>query len=135
MYFDCFNQRGRFREIMDNWFSHSVQIIVVTDGGRILGLGDLGQILPSPHWIPLISARPCAASRVQCTETGVAPEPIAVLNEHHPVSIELEKQHKAVTPHQRSSDLHSYTNKCIEGWLGRPFTPPASHAGIDGMCL
>ncbi|CAL5222208.1 g4539 [Coccomyxa viridis] len=42
MYFDCFNQRGRFREIMDNWFSHSVQIIVVTDGGRILGLGDLG---------------------------------------------------------------------------------------------
>ena len=48
MYFDCFNQRGRFREIMDNWFSHSVQIIVVTDGGRILGLGDLGQTLPIP---------------------------------------------------------------------------------------
>ena len=43
MYFDSFNQRGRFREIMDNWLSHSVQIIVVTDGGRILGLGDLGQ--------------------------------------------------------------------------------------------
>lgn len=53
MYFDCFNQRGRFREIMDNWFSHSVQIIVVTDGGRILGLGDLGQTLPKPHWTPL----------------------------------------------------------------------------------
>lgn len=47
MYFDSFNQRGRFREIMDNWLSHSVQIIVVTDGGRILGLGDLGQSLPS----------------------------------------------------------------------------------------
>jgi len=47
MYFDCFNQRGRFREIMDNWFSHSVQIIVVTDGGRILGLGDLGKALLS----------------------------------------------------------------------------------------
>ncbi|CAK0786805.1 hypothetical protein CVIRNUC_010019 [Coccomyxa viridis] len=42
MYFDAFSQRGRFREVMDNWFSHSVQIIVVTDGGRILGLGDLG---------------------------------------------------------------------------------------------
>ena len=43
MYFDAFAQRGRFREVMDNWFSHSVQIIVVTDGGRILGLGDLGE--------------------------------------------------------------------------------------------
>lgn len=43
MYFDAFSQRGRFREVMDNWFSHSVQIIVVTDGGRILGLGDLGE--------------------------------------------------------------------------------------------
>ena len=52
MYFDCFNHRGRFREIMDNWFSHSVQIIVVTDGGRILGLGDLGQALLRPCPIP-----------------------------------------------------------------------------------
>ena len=42
MYLDCFNHRGRFRQILDNWFSHTVQIIVVTDGGRILGLGDLG---------------------------------------------------------------------------------------------
>ena len=55
MYFDSFNQRGRFREIMDNWLSHSVQIIVVTDGGRILGLGDLGQSLYK------LSSRHCSA--------------------------------------------------------------------------
>ena len=58
MYFDCFNQRGRFREIMDNWFSHSVQIIVVTDGGRILGLGDLGEILP---YLPKLPSLCCTS--------------------------------------------------------------------------
>lgn len=42
MYFSAFSQKGRFYEVMRNWPSHNVQIIVVTDGGRILGLGDLG---------------------------------------------------------------------------------------------
>ncbi len=59
MYFDCFNQRGRFREIMDNWFSHSVQIIVVTDGGRILGLGDLGETLPNLPSCPTLAVVNC----------------------------------------------------------------------------
>lgn len=42
MYFSAFRHKGRFYEVMRNWPSHNVQIIVVTDGGRILGLGDLG---------------------------------------------------------------------------------------------
>ena len=42
LYVDAVRGRDRFAKCLRNWPNHNVQIVVVTDGSRVLGLGDLG---------------------------------------------------------------------------------------------
>ena len=46
------DDRGCMAIMMQNWHHSACQVVVVTDGSRILGLGDLGW-LEGGHWAPV----------------------------------------------------------------------------------
>ncbi len=102
-------RRGKVKEVLKNWPEKDVRFICVTDGGRILGLGDLGA---NGAGIPIGKLQLYTAC------AGVPPQYLLPMyldagtnNEqylHDPLYLGMRKTRPA------TADLYSFVDECVE---------------------
>ena len=137
-------RKGHVKEVLRNWPVKDVRVICVTDGGRILGLGDLGA---NGMGIPigklqLYTAAPACRRRACCRCTSTpAPTTRRYLND--PLYLGLRR------PRPSTEELYAFVdefveavqevfpNCCIhfEDWTGQRRGPPAGALPRQGVLL